>query len=364
VDLKRKLKLAVGILMMGAFVAVCYEVFYWFTHVYEDNARIQTDITNISAQVDGKIENILVEEGAAVKKDQLLIILYHEDIELNIRSLQTDLSLERAKRARLQAEKSAFEKELDSKLATQRVKIRALEKDSLAVGGRIKLANKNVSRAQTLVERKFTPETQLTAEQDKALALEGEATLLAGQIAVAQQQLAELEATRSKIDVIENEIRISDIEQTRIEDAIRKQELWNSYRHITSPIDGVIGRIIRYRGEYVEDGVNILMLHDPKLYWVEAYVDESQLRHLRIGQNVLINLDAYPFEDFYGKVTQIGRITTTEMGLGAKVKGTSRFGGATERVPVRISLDNPPQNLTPGMRADINVRIYDWIKLW
>ena len=63
-------------------------------------------------------------------------------------------------------------------------------------------------------------------------------------------------------------------------------------------------------------------------------------------------------------MTQIGRITTTEMGLGAKVNGTSRFGGATERVPVRISIDNPPPNLTPGMRADINVRIYDWLKLW
>ena len=125
--------------------------------------------------------------------------------------------------------------------------------------------------------------------------------------------------------MIENEIRISDIEQSRIEDQLEKQELWLSYRHITSPIDGVVGRIHRFRGEYIEDGVNILMLHDPQLYWVEAYVEESQLRHLRPGQEVLIDLDAYPFEDFYGTVRQIGRITTTEMGIGAKVNGTSRI---------------------------------------
>jgi membrane fusion protein, multidrug efflux system len=363
-NLKRKLKAVLGVLVIGAALALCYEVFFWFTHVHEGNARIQTDITNISAQVDGKIESIQVAEGAAVRKDQLLIILYHEDIKLNIQSLQTDLALERAKRARLETEKQAFEIELASKLATQRVKIRAMEQESLAIDGRLKLANKNVTRAKLLVDRKFTPETQLTAEQDRALELEGEATLLRGRISVARQEMEQLEATRSKIAVIENEIKISDVEQTRIEDSIRKQELWLSYRHITSPIDGVVGRIHRFRGEYIEDGVNILMLHDPHLYWVEAYVEESQLRHLRPGQAVLIDLDAYPFEDFYGTVRQIGRITTTEMGIGAKVNGTSRFGGASERVPVRISLDNPPPNLTPGMRADINVRIYDWIKLW
>ena len=113
-NLKRKLKLVIAVLLIGALLTVSYEAFYWFTHVYEDNARIQTDITNISAQVDGKIENVLVEEGFVVKKGQLLVILHHEDIQLNIKSLQTDLSLERAKRARLETEKSVFITDLNS----------------------------------------------------------------------------------------------------------------------------------------------------------------------------------------------------------------------------------------------------------
>ncbi len=363
-NLKRNIKTVIGILLVGAFLTVSYEAFYWFTHVYEDNARIQTDITNISAQVDGKIESVLVEEGFVVKKGQLLVILHHEDIKLNIRSLQTDLSLERAKRTGLETERSVFKTDLASKIETQLVKIRSMKRESLSIEGRLGLANKNLSRVRLLVERKLTADTALVAEQVKVLALEGEATLLAGRISVAQQELAQLRATRNKISIIDNEIKISDIEQTRIEDSIRQQELWTSYRHITSPIDGVVGRIIKFRGEYVEDGVNIMMLHDPNLYWVEAYIDESQLRHLRVGQDVLINLSAHPFEDFSGKIKQIGRITTAEMGLGARVNGNNRFGGSYERVPVRISLDNPPPNLTPGMQADINVRIYDSIKLW
>ena len=363
-NLTQKIKTVIAILLVGAFLSVSYEAFHWFTHVYEDNARIQTDITNISAQIDGKIESVLVEEGVVVKKGQLLIILHHEDIKLNIASLQTELSLERAKRAGLKAEKSDFNSDLASKLKTQQVKIRAMEQESLSIDGRLGLANKNLSRVKLLVKRKLTADTALITEQDKVLALEGEATLLAGRISVARQELAQLRATRTKLSIIESNIGFSDIEQIRIEDSIRQQELWISYRHITSPIDGVVGRIIKFRGEYIEDGVIIMMLHDPNLYWVEAYIDESQLRHLRVGQDVLINLSAHPFEDFSGKVKRIGRITTTEMGLGSKVNGNNRFGGSNERVPVRISIDNPPPNLTPGMRADINVRIYDSIKLW
>ncbi|MBT3534796.1 MAG: HlyD family secretion protein [Rhodospirillaceae bacterium] len=363
-NLKQKIKTAIAILLVGAFLTVSYEAFHWFTHVYEDNARIRTDITNISAQVDGKIESVMVEEGVAVKKGQLLLILHHEDIKLNIRSLQTDLSLERAKRAGLEAEKAVFKTDLASKIKTQQVKIRSMEQESKSIDGRLELANKNLSRVKLLVQRKLTADTALIAEQDKVLALEGEAALLAGRISVARQELVQLRATRNQVSIIENEIRISDIEQTRIEDSIRQEELKTSYRHITSPIDGVVGRIIKFRGEYVEDGVNIILLHDPNLYWVEAYVDESQLRHLRVGQDVLINLSAHPFQDYTGKVKHIGRITTAEMGLGAKVNGNNRFGSSYERVPVRISIDNPPPNLTPGMQADINVRIYDSIKLW
>ncbi|MCG8548573.1 MAG: HlyD family efflux transporter periplasmic adaptor subunit, partial [Alphaproteobacteria bacterium] len=108
--------------------------------------------------------------------------------------------------------------------------------------------------------------------------------------------------------------------------------------------------------------INILMLHDPVLYWVEAYVDEGQIRHVRVGQEVLIHLDAYPFEDFHGRVQRIGSITTRNAANGNG--GADKLGGSVERVPVRISIDNPPPNITPGMRGEVNIRIYENIRLW
>jgi multidrug resistance efflux pump len=363
-DLKAKVKIFLGVCLIGALGLLAYEVFFWFTHVYESNARVQTDFTNISSQIDGKIENIHVKEGSRIKAGQLLITLVHEDIKLNIDTLRTDLALEKAQRASLESEKAAFEAELKSKLETQREKIRSLGTEYKSLESRLKLAEKNLSRTNILFKKKLTPETKLTVEQDKVLVLQGQVSLLGGKVAIAKREYNQLVAEQKQLDVLTNKIQISDIKQNRIQDTIRKQKLVLGYRLITSPIDGVIGRIHKFKGEYVEDGVDILMLHDPNRYWIEAYVDESQIRHVSIDQDVLINFDAYPFEDYFGKVRQIGNITTAKMEGGGNLVESKRLGGSVERVPVRISLDSPPPYITPGMGADVNIRIYDHIRLW
>ncbi len=363
-DLKAKVKTLIGVAVVGAVVLLAYEVFYWFTHVYEGDVRVQTDFTNISSRVDGKIEKIFVEEGSKVTQGQLIVTLEHEDVKLNIASLQTELALEQGNRASLMTERDAFQEELTSKLATQRQKITALEVELSSAVGRLEVARKDLTRVRGLVQKRLKPESQLHVEQDKTLVLEGAVSSLRNNILVAKRELDQLKSSERQIDIIENKIKTSFIKENRINDDIKKQELFLKHRHITSPIDGLIGKIHKYKGEYVEDGVNILMLHDPKLYWVEAYVDESQIRHVRVGQEVLIDLDAYPFEDFYGQVKHIGSVTTRGAEAGNGTNGSRTLGGNVERVPVRISIENPPPNITPGMRGDVNIRIYENIKLW
>ena len=363
-DIRAKLKAAIGVCLIGGTLLLSYEIFYWFTHVYESDASVQTDFTNISAQVDGKIAEILVEAGDEVKKGQLLITLVQDDIKLNIESLKTDLALEIANQASLGTEKEAYEAELGSKLETQREKIQALNQEHQAIQERLVLARNILRRVAVLFNKKLTPEATLSAKQDKILVLRGTASLFAGKIAVAKKMRGQLIAERRHLDVLDTKIEISRVKQEQIKDLIKKQKLSLSYRHIASPIDGMVGTIRRFKGEYVEDGVNILMLHNPKFYWIEANIDESQIRHVTVGQEVLINLNAYPFRDFYGQVRRIGNITTTKIGDSGSGARSGRLGGWAERVPVRISLDNPPPNLTPGMGADINVRIYKNIELW
>ncbi len=363
-DIKSKVKTLIGVALVGALLLLVYEVFYWFTHVYESDVRVQTDFTDISSRVDGTIEKMHVGEGSAVSRGQVIITLEHEAIKLNINSLMTDLELEKGNRASLMTEREAFEEELKSKLATQRQKIRALEVDLNSAKDRLKIAKKDLARVKVLVSKRLKPESELNSQQDKTLVLAGSVSSLRSNILVAKREYDQFKATRRQLDIISNNIKIIKVKEDRILDEINKQKLFIKHRQIKSPIDGLVGEIHKYKGEYVEDGINILMLHDPKLYWVEAYVDESQIRHVRVGQEVLIDLDAYPFSDFYGQVRHIGSVTTRGPVASSAYSGGRTLGGNIERVPVRISIENPPENITPGMRGDVNIRIYEHIKLW
>ena len=105
-----------------------------------------------------------------------------------------------------------------------------------------------------------------------------------------------------------------------------------------------------------------ITLHGPSRL-DRSLCDEGQIRHVRVGKQVLIDFEAFPFEDFFGVVTHIGNLTTGQTGLKTRTSGRS-FGGGIERVPVRIKIQNPPKNLAPGMQASVNIRIYEGIKLW
>ena len=340
---------------------LAYETAHWFTHVYESSARVQTELTKISSRVDGTVAKILVKEGNRVKAGQALLELVDEDIRLNIEALKADLALEEARRQRLISERAAFEVELESKLATRRKQIEATAVEHRATLDRLRLAQADLKRVRTLFNKDLASGKALAAEQDKVLILEGDASRLVARIEIARSELNQVAATRKQLAVIGDKIRISEITTDKIQKTIEREEVSLAFRHIKSPIDGMVDRIYKYVGEYVEEGERILILHDENVFWVEAFVTEDQIRHIRAGQSVAIHFEAYPFDEYLGEVAAIGSATTEQMGISNGKH--AQFGRAAERVPIKVSIKHPPTNLTPGTLAKINVRIYDSVQL-
>ena len=81
---KKVVKATILIAIFGGVVVAVYETFFWFTHVYENDARVETDLTQISSQVNGKIEKVFVSEGQSVKRGDSLVKLLDSDIRLTI----------------------------------------------------------------------------------------------------------------------------------------------------------------------------------------------------------------------------------------------------------------------------------------
>lgn len=361
--MKRTVKAALVAGLFGSVAFAGYEVLHWLTHVYESDARIRSQLVRISAEVNGRILAIPVREGSRVAAGTLLVQFEDTGVRLELEALRTDLALKHAERERLTAERRAAETELEFGLQTSAQKIRTIEQEHRSTKERIELSEANLARLSYLLERNLTSEDRYNQEKDRVLTLRGQAALVTARAAVARQEHQELQATRGRIDVIGEKVAIAGLEEERIRDRIRLREAERDDRRILAPGDGVISRIYRHVGEYVEDGVTIMMLHDPDDFWIEAHIAETRLRHVQVGQPVKISFEAYPFQDFLGEVKGIGTVTAGEMNVSMPSAG-SGFGADVARVPVSISIDAPPPNLAPGMRARVNVVIRDWFGSW
>ena len=118
-----------------------------------------------------------------------------------------------------------------------------------------------------------------------------------------------------------------------------------SYANIYAPIDGII------LSRDVEEGQTVAAsMTTPTLFTiakditkmqVEANVDEADIGGVEVGQRVSFTVDAYPQEEFSGRVRQVRLSATTESNV--------------VTYTVIIDADNPEQKLKPGLTATITI---------
>ena len=113
------------------------------------------------------------------------------------------------------------------------------------------------------------------------------------------------------------------------------------YCRIVAEIDGVVTRRNVNPGNYVQVGESLMAVRSLTDIWVDANFKETQLRNLRIGQHVELDVDMYG-----GKRKFDGRISGFTMGTGSTLallpaqNATGNFVKVVQRLPVRIDLMN------------------------
>ena len=114
--------------------------------------------------------------------------------------------------------------------------------------------------------------------------------------------------SQQNIDGLQN---IHDIANARRLKARADQEYARaqlSYATITAPISGTIAAVMTQQGETVAAGMNaptFITIIDLNKLEVNAYVDETDVGKIGVGQEALFTVDTFADQDFNGKVTAI-----------------------------------------------------------
>ncbi|HYB72967.1 MAG TPA: efflux RND transporter periplasmic adaptor subunit [Candidatus Sulfotelmatobacter sp.] len=276
----------------------------------------------IRAEVPGRVDQVLADEGDRVEGGQLLLRLDRREAQANVELAQANVA---AARARL-AQATAGVSMLDEQIRTRIEETRATRER----------ARKDLERMRALFDEGAISRQQLDlAEAD---------------FRVTQATLEAAQANRDQRAVKDREVEAARAAVKQAEAAAAAAEVQLRRMDLRSPVTGLVTRRYVNPGDALGlGGVGTITLGGPlftvvdtsRLY-VGATIDEVDAGRLRMGQGAVVSFDAHPGETFRGRVSRIAPSVSTE-----KQEGRT--------VAIRITLGEEHGLLKPGMSADVRV---------
>lgn len=361
-------RILIPVLLVGT---ISFFAWRWYDHTlhYEvtDNAQIETHTSPVLARTAGYLKEVLVKDYTEVKAGDTLAILDDAEQRIAVQQAEADLAAAEADRENARAALATAQTELkNARIGVDNagLNVKAVASNAEVIAVRRDKAFADWQRDQKLIAEKAITPKQLEDsksrydEQVKAYEAaidqqnfaQGSITSGEGQLSKVQSQLSSLSAQLKRTEAA-IATRQSQLDQARLR---------LTYTRICAPIAGRIGRKNMEPGQYIQPGQNICTVINDSEYWIIANFKETQLEKMSEGQPVDIKLDAYPNQKITGKIESMSEATGAKFALLPPDNASGNFIKVTQRVPVKIALDNPSEIknlLRAGLSAEVEVRV-------
>jgi multidrug resistance efflux pump len=299
---------------------------------HTDNAYVRGQVTVIAPQVTGYVTSVEAQDFQTVQQGQLLAVIDDRIYRQRLEQAKANLhSAEAALANSAQAQSSAR-----GSVAQQRATIAGAEAN-------LAKAQADATRARRLFEGGWVAQAQVDVSQ---------AALRAAQAQLAQARAAEgIAQTNVTSAVVSRGSLEAGVENARAQVHLAEIDLQNT--RIVAPRAGRLGEISVRQGQQVAVGTQLMALV-PDRIWVTANYKENQLRDIRVGQPVELQVDALGGRALTGRVEQIAPATGSEFSVIRPDNATGNFTKVAQRVPVRIALD-PNQDGLDRLRPGLSV---------
>lgn len=295
-------------------------------YISTDNAYIGAQKVLITPDISGKVSRVLVREGQHVARDDELFNIDPEPFEYALRQAQSKLDSARTDFSNLKSNYQSLTRLIELGEQTVAVKRRMLD------------------RKNALAARQFS--TQVDVDDASAALLMAELQLQP----VRQQLAAALNQLQGN-----PKLAIEDFPPYRQAKAALDQAKRDlDHTVIKAPIAGVATQVDNIQlGRFVTAGAAIFSVVDDSGPWVDANPKETDITHLKAGQNVEISVDTFPGQPFRGHVASVGPGTGAQFAILPPQNANGNWVKVVQRVPVRIEFERG-QKLS-ALRAGMSV---------
>jgi membrane fusion protein (multidrug efflux system) len=373
----------VVLLVIGFFV-------YRYVTSYEDtdDAEVDGHINSISARISGHVIKLNVQDNQYVQAGTVLVEIDPADYQVAYERAKADFEDAQAAAAaagvnvpitsiNTTSQVSATGADVASSragiaAARQQLDAARAQRDE-AEANDVKAQN-DLARYKQLVEKQEISQQQY--DQAVAAAKASTATVVAAhaladaaqsQVTQAQGKLVQSEANYSYAQTAPRQMQISrsraasaEAQVMQKKAALDQAQLNLQYTKIIAPVAGVVSDRTVEVGQNVAPGQEFMKVIPLNDIWITANFKETQLREMKVGQPVTIEVDAFG-RKYNGKVNSIAGASGARFSLLPPENATGNYVKVVQRIPVKIVLDpgeNNDQSLRPGMSVEPKV----WIR--
>jgi len=329
----RRGKLLRGLLLIVVILLVAFAAWYFLLGRWSeetDDAYVGGNQVQITPMIAGTVVSIGADDGMKVEQGQLLVQLDPADTNVAMQQARANLARTVRQVRGLYRSVEGAQAELNARQIS------------------VKRAREDFARRRDLAATGAISNEELAHARDE---------LAAAEAAVAGSRET-VERSRALVDdtVIATQ---PDVEAAAAQ--LRQAYLNNARAGIVAPVRGYIARRSVQVGQRVQPGVALMAVVPSEQMWVDANFKETQLRHMRLGQEVELRSDLYGSDVTYkGRITNLGLGTGSAFSLLPAQNASGNWIKIVQRVPVRITVDpkqlaEHPLRLGLSMKAEVNL---------
>jgi membrane fusion protein (multidrug efflux system) len=326
----RRLKWIVAAIVIA--IAAFAGLRYWHEEslfVSTENAYVQANQVEITAQVGGPIQKVYAQDQQQVKAGDPLFDIDPANYDLAVQRAQAQLEIAR----QAASQESAGIVSAEAQLSQRRAEAAQARSDWQR--------NEELMRTGFLSPQAGqTARTRLATTEAAVKAAEADVARARSALGRPGDENAQVQAAAA---------------------ALKAAELDLQRTHVVSPTSGIVANFSLRPGNTVVASAPLFVVISGEEYWVDANFKETQLKEIRPGQKADIHSDVYPDRVFHGTVQSVSGGSGAAFSLLPPQNATGNWVKVTQRVPVRIRVDDPdPQRpLRIGTTATVKVRKSD-----
>ncbi len=381
-------RIAVAIAIIVLVVAGFFAYRYFSSYESTDDAQVDGHVNSVSARVSGHVTKLNVQDNQYVQAGTVLVEIDPADYQVAFERAKADFE-----DAQAAAVAAGVNVPITSVSTTSQVSATAADVNSARAGIQVARqqyeaakaelqqaeandvkAQNDLGRYKQLVDKQEISQQQY--DQATAAARASAAGVAAArasadaaqqQVTQAQGKLVQAQANWSNANTAPKQMQITRAKATSaLAEAQRKKAdldqatLNLQYTKIVAPVNGIVSNRTVEVGQNVAPGQELMKIINLDDIWITANFKETQLRDMKVGQRVTIDVDANG-RSYNGKVDSVAGASGARFSLLPPENATGNYVKVVQRIPVKIVLDpnaNKDHQLRPGMSVTPKV----WIR--